>query len=470
MQEKKEARSRVLMASTLGVIAAQALYVLVAATAAADPYVLKTGSTSTGRQILGGKNGQLNLPPGSLPAFPISGDVQNVTGIGLEVYDGTTWSRIGSGSGASGIYVAQGTSAGNTVTALKFTSGLTVSTSGVTGTVAPDYGTTANKVMQGNQAAGGDFLGTLDNLSFDVGGVAPSQGYMIIGGNSVGRFNWSYLLPQADGTVLTLTSGNPRWEQPHSTRTLMSPGFKNLLLESGATHVVTVTADSVDLADFDNYCYNINGWSSTVDLSVSGIGGLETGTVTVDKIYYIWGFVKSDGSAPVMEASVQKRSIDVPSPPGYGGSYRRRFGAVFTKHTSTNNIPFIQQNNEQRYLNDITQFTTSDGNSCLFHATNTTYGVCQLRARVPPTSRMAWLNVEQTPSGATTSCGTKLRQSGTAMDGFWVTFNNGNSQVWDMEVDVYCPTAANQDIEFMNNSAAGNARTNINVAGYQDTN
>jgi hypothetical protein len=412
----------------------------------------------------------MSLPPGSLPAFPIAGDIQNVIGVGLEVYDGAVWARIGSGSAASGIYVAQGTSSGNTVTALKFTSGLTVATSGVTGTVAPDYGTAASKIMQGNQPAGGDFRGTLDSLSLNIGGVNPPEGCLISGSNVAGRFNLFYLVAGPDDYVVTSSAGIAQYTQPHSTRTLMSPGFKNLLLESGATHVVTVTADSVDLADFNNYCYNINSWSSTVDLSVSGIGGLDTGTVTVDKIYYIWGFVKQDGSAATTEASLQKRSIDVPSPPGYGGSYRRKFGAVFTKHTSTNNIPFMQQNNEQRFLNNINVSETLDGNLVLNGANNTTYGVVQLKSRVPPTSRMAWLNVEQNPSGATTSAGTKLRQSGTSMDGFWVTFQNGVSQVYDMEVDVYCPTAANQDIEFMNNSAAGNARTFISVAGYQDTN
>src|SRR5579872_7093120 len=52
------------------------------------PYVYKTGSKSTGRQVFAGINGQINLPVGNLPAFPIEGDIQNVSGVGLEVYKG----------------------------------------------------------------------------------------------------------------------------------------------------------------------------------------------------------------------------------------------------------------------------------------------------------------------------------------------------------------------------------------------
>ena len=112
------------------------------------PYVLKTGSTSTGRQTFAGKNGQVNLAPGALPPFPLEGDIQAVTGSGLWVYISGAWRPLGWMT--SGLYVQQGTSAGATVTALSFTGGMSVVTSGPTATVSPTYGVSPSTICEGN--------------------------------------------------------------------------------------------------------------------------------------------------------------------------------------------------------------------------------------------------------------------------------------------------------------------------------
>lgn len=181
-----------------------------------ETYVKITGSTSTGRQTFNGKNGQIRLPAGVLPAFPAEGTIQNVTGTGLEIYTGGVWVPIGSGSASQ-------------------------------------------------------------------------------------------------------TGGS---------------GYARLFAGTTGVTVSSLSASFIDTMNASGNVARVLSVSKTVNFSINGEGGLDTGSIAIDSVYYKYLLVKSDQSASTLVASLSSSIAGVTIPAAYVGGYSRYVGVSITKHTS----------------------------------------------------------------------------------------------------------------------------------------
>jgi len=290
-------------------------------------YVLKTGSTSTGRQTFSGKNGQVTLTPGPLPPFPIEGDIQAVTGSGLWVYISGAWRPVGWMT--SGLYVQQGTTPGTTITALRFTGGLTVVTSGTTATVSPTYGVSPSTICEGSDirlsnsraplphATTHEFGGSdpvpidllaapTDNTSLDVSSSA--HGLMKkLNGNAATVFSGAgtyVALPTGQVTVTVSGSGGAA-----STVALVpTEGVSATGTFAGSTETITLrrppdvvsggyvsrSSTNIMFAPYSSdalWCYESGEWTYR-RIPDSGITTAATG-LTASTLYYLYAYSSS---------------------------------------------------------------------------------------------------------------------------------------------------------------------------------
>jgi hypothetical protein len=115
--------------------------------------------------------------------------------------------------------------------------------------------------------------------------------------------------------------------------------FKNLKLSAnGTSAVVNVTIDEIVTGDGAGNYLSTRNWNSSLDMTVSGAGGLDVGAVAASTWYYIFAITKDDGTKSLL-ASLSATNPTLPA--GYNKS--ARIGSLRTDGTA-NKYPlsFIQ--------------------------------------------------------------------------------------------------------------------------------
>lgn len=131
---------------------------------------------------------------------------------------------------------------------------------------------------------------------------------------------------------------------------------RNLLgtqTSSGLT-TCTWTADALYLEDSSFNVLRVNNFSSTLSVSVTGLNGIDTGSVAASNWYYVYAI--SNGTTPGLLASLSPTSVTFPG----GYSYKQLIGA-FKTDVSSKVVAFIQLGADWSYITQV-QFA-SGGNA-----------------------------------------------------------------------------------------------------------
>lgn len=144
---------------------------------------------------------------------------------------------------------------------------------------------------------------------------------------------------------------------------------------------------------------------NTVDLNLSGVGGLDTGTKANSTWYYIWAI--SNGVYDRLLASTSATSPTMPS----GYSYRKLIGAC--KTSSAGNVLSYRQNN------DVVKFTLDTSSSSVYNGIQTII--------------------------STTTNSTNISNDSWSPSGTIVRANSGANSFVPAEAHTICVTAASRD-------------------------
>jgi hypothetical protein len=147
---------------------------------------------------------------------------------------------------------------------------------------------------------------------------------------------------------------------------------ENLVNTWASNSTLTVTADGLVLFDASGNAKRYASVSVTVDITVSGANGLDTGAEAGTSYYHIWGIGKPDGTF----AAVLSTNSNPTLPSGY--TYYGMIGAVFNDGSS-NFYKFKQLGNIVSILN----------NEVLTNGTSSVYSALSINPAVPPTARRA---------------------------------------------------------------------------------
>jgi hypothetical protein len=99
--------------------------------------------------------------------------------------------------------------------------------------------------------------------------------------------------------------------------------------------ILVITADAATLENTSGGKFQSNAVNVSIDFTVNGLNGLDTGSTTVDTWYFIW--LISDGSTTAGIASLSSTGPTMPT----GYTYKGLFGAV--RINSTNDLTKIWQ-------------------------------------------------------------------------------------------------------------------------------
>jgi len=124
-------------------------------------------------------------------------------------------------------------------------------------------------------------------------------------------------------------------------RTLVRDTYRNLVIKNNVTnpaYQLDVTVDEVVLQDGDGEPIKAMNVSELVDVAVSGVGGLDTGTEAADTWYYIW--LISNGSEVDTLLSTSSTAPTMPS----GYTYKALVGTIYND-SGSNFIKIYQQDN-----------------------------------------------------------------------------------------------------------------------------
>jgi len=150
--------------------------------------------------------------------------------------------------------------------------------------------------------------------------------------------------------------------------------YRNLMIKNNAAnpnHQLDILADEIILQDTNGNSLRVSAVNHTVDITVSGVNGLDTGTKAPSTWYHIWEIAKADGTkAGLLSASATSPTM----PSGY--TYRAYLGAVY--NNSSNNFITIRQINSRVVIFPVT---------VLQNGTATSYTLVSLSITIPPTAK-----------------------------------------------------------------------------------
>src|SRR3989337_3146829 len=237
-----------------------------------------------------------------------------------------------------------------------------------------------------------------------------------------------------------------------------NPGFySNLRISNNATTPLSkldIIANTITLTNNTGESYDIRNLSTTVDITVLGLGGRSAGSEAIDTWYYVWIVGKVDMT---VGAILDISSTSPTLPADY--IFKHMVGAV-RNNSSSDFLRFVQRNDLVLYQGaDSSRLVLNQG-----HATSYTNVSCG--SFVPPISDTVYLDasIEQTTSGQrggidirTPGIGSQhLAQSCSGAIGIPI-HNNG-----------YVVTNTSQQVEYKvdNIGPSGTQRAYIYISGY----
>ncbi|MBF0240315.1 MAG: hypothetical protein HQM12_21630 [SAR324 cluster bacterium] len=176
---------------------------------------------------------------------------------------------------------------------------------------------TINSQFNTVYSAVNELLGKIQTVgnSLNITGNPAVTGNMSVSGTLSGGTisSDSYKIPQRDYKIIIKTN------------------------TTNPTYQVDITADFLTVYDSNNITKVLSNVSSTVDITVSGANGLDTGSEAANSWYFIWVIWNGTTTASLLSASSTAPTM----PSGY--THNRLVGAVH--NTGTDFLPFIQQDN-----------------------------------------------------------------------------------------------------------------------------
>ena len=236
-----------------------------------------------------------------------------------------------------------------------------------------------------------------------------------------------------------------------ATESYVNLVIQNDEVSTEADNKVDITADVLTVEGIRLESVNV-----AADITASGAGGLDTGSEAANAWYYVWVITNNSGTSTNGLLSASSTSPTLPS----GYTKKRRVGAV-RNDGSSNFLQFVQEGNRIRIY---------PGQVALLLGTSTSLATVDLSSFMPPTSRVALLNLDMDilhyassdfstsvrANGANGACMTNRIQS---VNGAYVR----NKEFGD------CITDASQVIQYIINSNPATAGgITIVVRGYYD--
>lgn len=129
--------------------------------------------------------------------------------------------------------------------------------------------------------------------------------------------------------------------------------YKNLKIQVISDTQATITADQIILFDSLNNSKFISGLSTTLDKTILGANGLDTGVITNSAWYYVFAIAKADGTKGVL-MSLSPTSPTMPT----DYTYKARIGAIRT-HSDGTLIRTLQYGCVAQYVVNPSTNTTS---------------------------------------------------------------------------------------------------------------
>jgi len=213
---------------------------------------------------------------------------------------------------------------------------------------------------------------------------------------------------------------------------------------TGSSLVYTFAAESLWLADASYNMLGLRSVSLTVDASVSGAGGLDTGTVATTTWYYLWIIYNPTTAITKGLFSLSNTAPTLPS----GYTYYARVGAIYTT-TATAFRQITKRNNRVLY---------STGVNVLTSGTATTATSISLAAAIPTDGSRCFFNIQQNNTGNYSS--TLLGAAGGPIYAFCSSSATliGAAAMW-------AEIVLSQTAYYYNSSASGS--TTMTVWGYE---
>jgi hypothetical protein len=194
----------------------------------------------------------------------------------------------------------------------------------------------------------------------------------------------------------------------------------NLLYETPTTISVGtgMARDSSDTYDI------VNNESLTLNGAVNGANGLDTGSLSGNKLYYV--FIIYDYSNTNLPAALLSLSKDSPVMPSLNGvtyAAYRRIGCVATDGTSEFRKFYTMGVSSQRYVQFDTPITVLTAGS------STTFSGIQLKAFIPFVETTVYLNAKYTPVTAASTANIRPLRSTVAAGSCPITLKGNVSAV-----------------------------------------
>lgn len=141
-------------------------------------------------------------------------------------------------------------------------------------------------------------------------------------------------------------------------KTAIQGGFKNLkIVAPDGTTAPVVTADQVTVEDAGGRAMRLSSLNVTMNLGTTGAGGLDTGTITAAKMYFIWAIAKEDGT----QSALASLSSTAPSPMPAGYTMMARIGTVVTKQGAGTLLGTRQYGRSVQYAQPVTIASGAQG-------------------------------------------------------------------------------------------------------------
>lgn len=162
------------------------------------------------------------------------------------------------------------------------------------------------------------------------------------------------------------------------TTTWKGFGVEGLVVQSQSSSTLSITATRAVVEDSNGLVRRLDNVSETVDITVSGAGGLANGTEASGTWYYIW--LVSDSGSNV--AGILSTSATAPTMP-VGYTFRRLLGVV-RNNAGGDFEPFVQYGNSH-WLTEL----PSSGNFLTVTNSGTPVGVqtTSMSTQVPPVAK-----------------------------------------------------------------------------------
>ncbi len=241
--------------------------------------------------------------------------------------------------------------------------------------------------------------------------------------------------------------------------------FEGLGLSFTSVSQVTVAGGSCMNED-DTFPILPSFSSRVVDIAVSGLNGLDTGTEAADTWYSVWLIAKSSDGDVATLLSLSSTQAGLTFPTDYDKA--RRVGWV-RNDASSNFLEFIQEIDVGRArvvqypeVSEAVLHVLTDGTAVVFTTAS-------LAAFVPPTSRLALLLVKYMSEDLGGSM-VKIREEGTSIaDPVTVQYAGVSSAEDGISSSMWSQRcSAAQEIEYENHDTDADIDANIWVVGFHD--